>query len=153
MQASVICWTYTPWSTGRCQHDKYISWEGFLTYGLPGTQYPRKAINQSPLSAAYMPRWNGTALLQVLACHQFGAKPLPEPMLTNCQFHPYLGTNFSEIQIEIQNLSFMKMHLKMLSVKWQPFCPEGYELRLITHPFYITSTDNPPHYNDITRTS
>ena len=34
-----------------------------------------------------------------------------------------LGMNFSEIWIETQNFSFMKMHLKMLSVKWRPFCP------------------------------
>ena len=31
--------------------------------------------------------------------------------------------NFSEIEIKIQNFSLMKMDLKMLSVKWQPFCP------------------------------
>ena len=33
-----------------------------------------------------------------------------------------LGTNFSEISIEIHILSFMKMHLKMSSGKWRPFC-------------------------------
>ena len=33
-----------------------------------------------------------------------------------------LGTNFSEILIGIQTFSFKKMHLKMLSVKWRPFC-------------------------------
>ena len=33
-----------------------------------------------------------------------------------------LGTNFSVILIKIHTLSFMKMHLKMLSRKWQPFC-------------------------------
>ena len=33
-----------------------------------------------------------------------------------------LGTNFSEISIEIHILSFKKMHLKMSSGKWQPFC-------------------------------
>ena len=32
-----------------------------------------------------------------------------------------LGTNFSEILIEIQTFSFKKMHLKM-SAKWRPFC-------------------------------
>ena len=32
------------------------------------------------------------------------------------------GTNFSEISIGIQAFSFKKMHLKMLSVKWRPFC-------------------------------
>ena len=32
-----------------------------------------------------------------------------------------LGTNFSEIQIGIQTVSYKKMHLKMSSVKWRPF--------------------------------
>ena len=33
-----------------------------------------------------------------------------------------LGTNFSEMLIAIHAFSFKKMHLKMSSVKWQPFC-------------------------------
>ena len=33
-----------------------------------------------------------------------------------------LGTNFSEILIGIQTFSFKKMHLKMSSVKWRPYC-------------------------------
>ena len=33
-----------------------------------------------------------------------------------------LGTNFSEISIGIQTLSFKKMHLNMSSAKWHPFC-------------------------------
>ena len=33
-----------------------------------------------------------------------------------------LGTNFSEIIIGIQTFSFTKMHLKMSSAKWRPFC-------------------------------
>ena len=32
------------------------------------------------------------------------------------------GTNFSEILIGIQIFLFNKMHLKMLSAKWRPFC-------------------------------
>ena len=32
-----------------------------------------------------------------------------------------LGRNFSEIVIEIQRISFKKMHLKMSSGKWRPF--------------------------------
>ena len=32
-----------------------------------------------------------------------------------------LGTNFSEISIEIHAFSFKKMHLKMSSGKWRPF--------------------------------
>ena len=33
-----------------------------------------------------------------------------------------LGTNFSEISIGIQTFSFKKMHLKVSSAKWRPFC-------------------------------
>ena len=32
------------------------------------------------------------------------------------------GTNFSEILIGIHTFSFKKIHLKMSSVKWRPFC-------------------------------
>ena len=34
----------------------------------------------------------------------------------------HLGTNFSEILIQIHTFSFKKMHLKMSSAKWRPFC-------------------------------
>ena len=33
-----------------------------------------------------------------------------------------LGTNFNEIFIEIHTFSFKKIHLKMSSGKWRPFC-------------------------------
>ena len=33
-----------------------------------------------------------------------------------------LGTNFSEILIEIYTFSFKKLHFKMSSGKWRPFC-------------------------------
>ena len=43
----------------------------------------------SPLpGAAYMCQWNGPALVQIMACRLFGAKPLPEPMLTYYQLDP-----------------------------------------------------------------
>ena len=32
------------------------------------------------------------------------------------------GTNFSAILVGIQTFSFKKMHLKMSSAKWRPFC-------------------------------
>ena len=41
-----------------------------------------------------------------------------------------LGTNFSEILIRIETFSFKKMHLKMASAKWRPFC---LGLNLLTH--------------------
>ena len=44
-----------------------------------------------------------------------------------------LLTNFSEILIEIQNISFTKMHLKTSSAKWRPSCPRRDELNLPAH--------------------
>ena len=41
-----------------------------------------------------------------------------------------LGTNFSEILIEILILSFKKMRLKVSSAKWRPFC---LGLNVLTH--------------------
>ena len=48
-----------------------------------------------------------------------------------------LGTNCSEMFIEIYIFSFKKMHLKMSSLKWQPFClgPNALTL-LVVKPEY-----------------
>ena len=43
-----------------------------------------------------------------------------------------LGTKFSEILIEIHTFSFKKMHLKILSRKWRPFCL-GLNVLICTH--------------------
>ena len=53
-----------------------------------------------------------------------------------------LGTNFSEIQIGIQTFSYKKMHLKMSSVKWRPFC---FSLNVLKHylPAPITQSQHP----------
>ena len=42
-----------------------------------------------------------------------------------------LGTEFSEILITIQNISFMKMNLTISSTKWWPSCPGVDELTLL----------------------
>ena len=37
------------------------------------------------LSNDYLGQWTGSALLQIMACRLFGAKPLPEAMLAYCK--------------------------------------------------------------------
>ena len=39
-----------------------------------------------------------------------------------------LEINFSEILMKIQTFSFSKIHLKISSPEWRPFCPGGDEL-------------------------
>ena len=55
-----------------------------------------------------------------MACHPLGAKPLSEPM--QVLLTGPLGTNFSEIWIKAQQLSYKKMNSKISSAKWRLFC-------------------------------
>ena len=59
---------------------------------------------------------------------QFGR--VPKKFLVSQPGH--LGTNFNKIFTEIHACSFTKIHLKMLSGKWWPFCLSLNVLRLQT---------------------
>ena len=50
-------------------------------------------INSSSPSAAYMRHSIGSALVQVMACRLFGAKPIPEPIRPCCQLDPWEQTS------------------------------------------------------------
>ena len=56
-----------------------------------------------------------------------------------------LGTIFSEISIAIEAFSFKKMHLKISSAKWRPFCLGLNVLKI------ILATNNEAYDNDICR--
>ena len=43
------------------------------------------AVTSSPPSAAYMRQWIGTALVQIMVCRLFGAKPSSKPILAYSQ--------------------------------------------------------------------
>ena len=53
-----------------------------------------------------------------------------------------LGTNFSEIFIAIHTFSFKKIHLKMLSKKWRPFC---LSLNVLNH-YWANSFQEPSYF-------
>ena len=48
----------------------------------------------------------------------------------------HLGTNFNEILLQIYTFSFTKMHLKLSSGKWPPFC---LGLNVLTHCSLVTA--------------
>ena len=58
-------------------------------------------------------------LVQVLACRLFGAKPLPEPVMTYICWMT-LGQNFRWISNQNITILTQIVHLKMLA-KWRPF--------------------------------
>ena len=74
-----------------------------------------RRFNSSPPSAAYMRQWIGSALNQIMPFRRQAI------IWTNAELLSIgpLGTfrNFNEIRIRIQNLPFMKMHLKTSSTK------------------------------------
>ena len=55
-----------------------------------------------------------------------------------------LGTNFSEILIEILTFSFNKLHLKVSSAKWRPFCL-GLNVLIM---YQLVQCSAPRHYQD-----
>ena len=68
-----------------------------------GTRWLRfESIKSSAPSAAYMHRWIGSLLVQIMACRLFGAKPLSKPMLDCYQFDK-LQWNFNQCTKQIIN--------------------------------------------------
>ena len=74
---------------------------------------------------------NMPIFVRKMACRLSGAKPLSEPMLPYCQLDPkeYNSVNFYS--------TFKRMHLKMPSAKWRPFCLGLHVLRNVvtSHTF------------------
>ena len=76
-----ICWVV-------CHYEILLLWvrDNLCHFGLwfgSCWDIPLKLIllTHLPPSAAYMRRWTGSALVQVMAWRRTGDKPLPEPML------------------------------------------------------------------------
>ena len=63
-----------------------ITYEIDFTIEVPD-QYicETQTFNSLRPSAAYMCQWTGSALVQIMACHLIGTKPLSEQMLVYCQ--------------------------------------------------------------------
>ena len=61
----------------------------WLFFAWMSTHIGRQIVfNSCPPTAAYMRQCIGSALVQILACRLFGAKPLPKPVLGYCKLEP-----------------------------------------------------------------
>ena len=85
------------------------------------------AYSLSPPSAAYMRQWTGPALVQVMACRLFSAKPLPQPTLAYCQLDSWEQISV-KFESEFYNFDSRKCIWKCRRPEWRPFCPGGDEL-------------------------
>ena len=77
------------WATIFTKQDQDL-WCNIVSLGHNGFEVTQWNIpvNSFPSSVAYMCQWTGSALVQIMACHLFGAKPLPDPILTYCLLEP-----------------------------------------------------------------
>ena len=66
----------------------FISHRWFVTFGLAPLINSSEKVKLISPSAAYMRQRIGPALVQIMACRLFGAKPLSKPMLGYCQLDP-----------------------------------------------------------------
>ena len=77
-------------------------------------------VNSLWPSDAIWRKWTWTTVVQVMACHLFGTKPLPESTIL-LLIEP-LGTHLDEIWI-IKTFYFKKICFKMLSaILFKPQC-------------------------------
>ena len=73
----------------------------------------------SPSNAAYMHQWIWSALLKIMACRLFGAKPLSKPMLGYCQLDHWEQTSvkfLSKYKTFHSWKSVWKYHLQMAAM-------------------------------------
>ena len=71
---------------------------------------------------AYMRHGTWLAMIHVMACCLFGAKSLPESMMTYGQLDPW-EQSLVNIFIEIKTFSLTKLQLKILSARVVAICP------------------------------
>ena len=99
-------------------------------------------VNSSPPICAYMHQWTGPALVQVMACHLFGDKPLPEPMLSYCQLDSWEQISLN-LKLEFYNFHSRKCIWNCRLPKWWPFCPQWWEGTRIVDPPMTTRWHTP----------
>ena len=88
-------------------------------------------INSSSPSAAYMRQLSGSALVRVMACRLFDAKPLLEPVLVYCQLDSWEQISV-KFELEFYHFHSRKCIWNCRLPKWQPFRPGRYEFRWLS---------------------
>ena len=91
-------------------------------YGIPRPQWVKNVFESVPCKkrcqfcsdhwSIGMPSWDLSTLVQVMICHLFGIKPLPEPMLTSCQLHP---KEYISVTFHLEFICYWKCHLQNIS--------------------------------------
>ena len=71
-----------------------------------------------------MRQWTGSSLVQVIECRLFGAKPLPESKLADCQLYCWKQVSV-KFEFEFYHFRARKCISKCCLPNWRPFCVGG----------------------------
>ena len=93
----------------------------------PPHPHPTPPPPPHPHSAAYMLQRNWSALVQIMDCHFFGAKPISKTMLGNCQCDPW-EQNAVKFHTYTRFFHSWTCIFKASSTKRRPSCPGEDEL-------------------------
>ena len=109
-----------------------VTWTNYHSHHMASWWF-----NSSPPSATYSRQWNGSALVQLMACRLFGAKSLPEPMLAYCQLdsREHISVKFES---EFYHFHSRKCIWKCRLPEWRPFCSVGDD---IIHRYLLFNKD------------
>ena len=108
-------------------HDDVINdqWKHFLRY-CPFVVRIHRSPMDSPHNSQYLTSI-GSALVQVMACRLFGAKPSLEPLLAFCQLD-YWEQILVKFESEFCHFHSRKCIWNCRLPKWRPSCPGRDEL-------------------------
>ena len=81
------------WSPGNARIQAISSHDIDIVVLLEHFSFSTLRFNSSPPSVAYMHRWTGSTLFQIMAWRRDGAKPLSKPMLKYCWLDPWEQTS------------------------------------------------------------
>ena len=114
-----------------CTKSLMCSYKGINCFVVSLTHFPQRRMD--------MRQWTGSALVQIMACRLFGAKPLSELIPVYCP----LGTKFNEIRIKIQKSSFMQNTFTNVVYKMEAILSRGRWVIFYDH-FYCSSPASGP---------
>ena len=105
------------------------------------------STNPSPPSAAYMRLWIGSALVQIMACRLFGAKPLSKPIPGYCQLDLYEQTSvkfYKNSKVSIHKNTFEYIVCKIAAIlsqgRWANYHNEYKQYKQNKACFYVSWT-------------
>ena len=141
--------TYHQWSIVTFTWEQFHSAQAIIVYNefdiyifkITTTSLRGQWVKSFPPSAEYMHQKIGSALVQIMACHLFGAKPSPEPMLLYCQLDTWEHMSV-KFESEFYHFHSSKCNWKCRLPKWRPFCPGGDELSMTSWPDLLPCPDS-----------